>query len=64
MVVKFETNRILVHVDRDRRDAWRREPFNGLIRRWAVAALQQGGDVIVTDGRDALRVLPVGEQKI
>lgn len=64
MVVKFEPNRILIHVDRDRKDAWRREPFNSQIRAWAAAAIPRGGDVIVTDGRDALRVMPVGEQKL
>jgi hypothetical protein len=64
MVVKFEPNRILVHVDRDRKDAWRREPFQSQIRGWAAAAIRLGGDVIVTDGRDALRVTPAGEQKL
>jgi hypothetical protein len=64
MVVKFEPNRIVVHVDRDRRDAWRREPFHSQIRSWAGVARSRGGEVIVMDGRGALRITPTGEQKV
>jgi hypothetical protein len=61
MVVKFEIGRIVVFLDRDRKDAWRKEPFNGLIRQWAKSALPYGGEVLVTDGRTALRIHPAGE---
>ncbi|MBI1360298.1 MAG: hypothetical protein GC155_08450 [Alphaproteobacteria bacterium] len=64
MVVKFEPRRIVIHVDKDRRDAWRREPFNSQIRRWAEMALAQRGEVIVRDGRDVFQVFPAGERRL
>lgn len=64
MVIKFENNRVTVLVDKDRKDTWRRERFNGLIRRWAAAALAQRGEVIVWEGLEAIRVLPNGEQRL
>lgn len=64
LVVKFEANRIVIHVDKDRRDAWRKEPFHTQIRRWAAQAMAMRGDVVVWEGLDGIRVLPDGEQKI
>jgi uncharacterized protein len=64
MVVKFEPKRIVIHVDKDRKDAWRKEPFNAQIRAWARAGLAHGGDVIVWEGKDALRIYPAGEERL
>jgi len=64
MVVKFEPRRIVIHCDKDRRDAWRKEPFQSQIRAWAQAAMAHQGEVLVFEGLDAVRVLPKGEQKL
>lgn len=64
IVVKFEPRRIVIHVDKDRKDAWRKEPFFSQIRAWARAGQAHEGDVIVWEGRDAIRVGPAGEQKL
>jgi len=58
MVVKFEPNRIVIHVDKDRRDTWKREPFHAQIQRWAQAAAARGGEVIVYSGKEAQSVAP------
>lgn len=60
MLVKFEPGRIVIHVDRDRKGAWRSEPFFSQIRKWAQAALLKRGEVIIWDGPDRLRVGPDG----
>jgi len=64
IVVKFEPSRIVVHVDKDRRDAWRKEPYLSQIRNWARQAMAMRGEVIVWEGLDGIRVLPEGEQRI
>jgi hypothetical protein len=64
MVVKFEPKRIVIHVDKDRKDQWRKEPFHSQIRAWARAGTLYQGDVIVWEGKDALRIGPAGEQKL
>ena len=64
MVVKFEPKRIVIHVDKDRRDQWRKEPFHSQIRAWARAGMAYEGDVIVWEGKEALRIHPAGEQKL
>lgn len=60
MVLDFEphANRIVVHVDSGRNDAWKREPYYSEIKRWAVGASQNQGQVIVWQGLDAVAVLP------
>ena len=57
-------NRILILVDKDRKDAWRKEPFNRQIRQWAAQAVARHGEVLVWEGLEALRVLPTGEQRL
>ena len=64
MVVKFEPKRIVIHVDKDRRDQWRKEPFHSQIRAWARAGMAHEGEVIVWEGKEALRIHPAGEQKL
>jgi hypothetical protein len=50
--------RLSVHVDPARPDAWRKEPYYSQIKRWAVAAAAQRGQVIVWQGRSTIAVLP------
>lgn len=64
MVVKFEPRRIVIHVDKDRRDAWRKEPFHSQIREWAKAGMAYQGEVIVFEGLEAIRIHPAGEEKL
>lgn len=64
MVVKYEPGRIVIHVDKDRRDAWRREPFHTQVRQWAQGALAARGDVLLWEGLEGVLVLPAGEKRI
>lgn len=64
IVIKFEENRTVFIVDKDRKDAWRKEPFHSTIRQWAAAALHMRGDIIVWEGLEAIRVFPTSEQKL
>lgn len=60
MVLHYEdfANRIVVHVDGEKRDAWRAAPFYGQIKNWATLASFSQGQVIVWEGLDAVAVLP------
>jgi hypothetical protein len=60
MVVSYEhdANRVAIHVDPGRGDAWRNEPFLSEIRQWATAAAEERGQVIVWQGANAIAVLP------
>ena len=56
--------RLSVHVDPARPNAWREDPYHAQIRRWAVAAAQSRGQVIVWLGRRAIAVLPDRDQDL
>jgi hypothetical protein len=60
MVLGYEqhANRIVVHVDASRADAWKKEPFYAQIKTWAKGAARIGGQVVVWQGLDAIVVLP------
>ena len=60
MVLNYEAhaNRIVIHVDSSRLDAWRREPYYSEIKGWAAMAAENQGQVIVWQGLDAVAVLP------
>src|SRR5689334_21390336 len=64
MVVQCEPTRIVIHVDKDRREQWRKEPFHSQVRAWARAGMAHEGEVIVWEGEEALRIHPAGEQKL
>lgn len=53
-----EANRIVIHVDPARADAWRREPFYATIKQWADTAARGDGQVLVWIGRRAFAILP------
>jgi hypothetical protein len=57
-------SRLSVHVDPDRANAWREEPYYSQIRRWATAAAASRSQVIVWSGRKAIAVLPDREKDL
>lgn len=65
-LINFEerANRIAIHADPDRPDAWRKEPYLTVIRDWARNAARGGGYVIVWAGRRAVIVSPAGEKRL
>lgn len=58
MVISLFKNRVCVHVDPDRSDAWRREPYHSDLREWAANAAPGGGVIAVYVGYDLTVVLP------
>lgn len=52
------SQRIVIHADPARPDAWRAEPFYKTIKQWAAKARREGGMVIVWAGAHATVVLP------
>ncbi len=66
MVLDYEpqANRIVVHVDQGRIDAWRAEPYYSEIKDWARRAADNRGQVVVWQGRDAVVVLPAEEKNL
>ena len=51
-------NRVVIHADVARPDAWRIEPYYSTIKQWARSAQRQGGMVVVWAGSRATVVLP------
>ena len=58
IVVAEDGNRITAHVDAQRPDAWKREPFYSQLKEWAAAAVPYGGQVEVGIGRRTYVILP------
>lgn len=56
--------RIAIHVDPDRPDAWRKEPFISAIRGWAQSAARDGGYVIVWAGQRATIITGAKEKDL
>jgi hypothetical protein len=54
-------NRLNIHVDPSRPEAWRREPYYAMIKRWARAGMIDRGQVIVMIGQRIIVVLPEHE---
>ena len=50
--------RIVIHVDPVRPDAWRMEPFYGVLKQWSLNAVRQKSFVIVWVGGNATLVYP------
>jgi hypothetical protein len=59
-LVNFESasNRIAIHADPARADAWKSEPYYSTIKEWARNAARNSGQVIVWAGDTATLVLP------
>jgi hypothetical protein len=66
MVLAFEDegNHIVIYVDPSRVDVWRKEPWYAQIKRWAIAASRNQGQVIIWQGQDAIVVLPNREKNL
>jgi hypothetical protein len=58
------TERIVLHVDPDRPDAWRVEPYYSSVKQWARNAAANGSYVLVWTGRHATLVLPDREKAL
>jgi hypothetical protein len=59
-LINFEAqaNRIVIHADPARPDAWRSNPYYKAIKQWAATSQRQGGMVLVWAGSRATIVLP------
>lgn len=66
MVISRAThaNRIVVYVDADRSDAWRKEPYYTDLKNWSRATAQNQGQLLVSQGRDMIVVTPDGETNL
>jgi hypothetical protein len=51
-------NRITIHVDPARPDAWRRSPYYGALKEWSQRASASQGQVVVMIGKRAIVVFP------
>lgn len=60
MMIAFDavSNRVVVHVDPQRSDAWKKQPHYRQIKNMAVQALRNQGHLLVWQGREAIVVLP------
>ncbi|MEQ1715447.1 MAG: hypothetical protein ABL907_05600 [Hyphomicrobium sp.] len=60
ILINYEAahKRIAIHVDPDRPDAWRLEPFYGVFKQWARTAEAEGGSVVVWAGRNVIVISP------
>lgn len=60
LLINFESdkNRVVIHVDPTRPDAWRMAPFYATIKQWAARALAESGMVIVWTGPRMTIVFP------
>ncbi|MGH6870578.1 MAG: hypothetical protein ACREHE_03645 [Rhizomicrobium sp.] len=50
-----------VHVDADRPDCWRQEPYYSTLRMWARGGARSGARVVVHIGPRMIQILPDGE---
>lgn len=66
ILVNYEVahNRIAIHVDADRPDAWKTEPFYSTIKAWSRTAEGQGGTVVVWTGSRVTVVTPLLERDL
>ena len=65
-LINYETahNRIAIHVDPTRPDAWRTEPFYSTIKKWSANALREQGTVVVWCGPKVIVVMPERERDL
>ena len=61
VVSEFDGRRLAIHVDPDRPNAWREEPFHSQIRQWGRTAAAQMMQVVVWVRNRAIVILPDGE---
>ncbi len=54
----LDGRRLWAHVDPQRPDAWRREPFYSTLKAWARLSAAQRGQVVVSVGKRIFAILP------
>jgi hypothetical protein len=59
-----DLRRLSVYVDPARAGIWRHQPYHGELKRFARAAAQSRGQVIVWEGRKAIAVLPDRDKEL
>ncbi len=62
-VVNTDRQRIVIHVDHERPNAWRAEPFYSTIKKWARGA-QPGWPIFVVEGGKTLAVYATHEADV
>jgi hypothetical protein len=55
---ELEGNRIVAHVDPQRPDAWRQEPYYSELKSWAARAVPYRGQVVACVGRRMYMIFP------
>jgi len=65
-LINFEDrgNRIVIHADADRAEAWRIEPYYSTIKQWAANAARDRGTVLLWAGSKVTLVLPDREKDL
>jgi hypothetical protein len=58
MVADRKGTGVTAHVDPQRPDAWKKEPFYSRLKLWSRAASRRGGEVLVCVGPRTYRILP------
>ena len=58
LVPEDKGNRVAAHVDPQRPDAWKQEPYYSTLKQWARHAVTAGGQVMVTIGERRIMVFP------
>lgn len=66
MVLTSEDNgrRLVIDVDPGRLDAWKKAPYYAEIKKMAVAAVRNRGQVILWQGKNAIAILPDREKHL
>lgn len=65
-LINFESaaNRIVIHADPDRPDAWKRAPYYAQIKHWSHKMLMEGGYLMVWCGPEATIVMPWADKPL
>jgi hypothetical protein len=58
LVSELGGSRIAAHVDPQRPDAWRREPYYSQLKRWAAAVVPHRGQVVACIGQRTFMIFP------
>jgi hypothetical protein len=58
IVSELDGNRVAIHVDPGRPNAWREQPYYDEIKQWAVFAARDALQVVVCIGKRAIVILP------
>ena len=63
-VVRLCSNRIVIHADAERANAWRIEPYYSTIKQWSLNMARSGGMLIIWAGENVTLVLPDREKEL